>query len=69
MKRLAQDQIQLCGRPNKCCPIIRKIDEENYEVTDDYGNKILVKKHELEMVSDAVKELDKPIVEEKLICG
>jgi hypothetical protein len=68
MKRLTETQIQLCGRPGKCCPIITKIDEENYEVKDDYGNIIKVKKHELEMVSDAVKALDKP-KDEQLICG
>lgn len=68
MKRLSVNEIQLCGRPNKCCPIITKIDEDNYEVKDDYGNIIKVKKGELEMVSDAIKALDKPI-NEQLICG
>lgn len=69
MKRLAEDKIQLCGRGNKCCPIITKLEDGNYEVLDDYGNTIKVKKEELEMVSDAVKALDKPVIEEKLICG
>ncbi|MGA1048950.1 MAG: hypothetical protein ACO3UU_13155 [Minisyncoccia bacterium] len=68
MKRLSEDKIQLCGRANKCCPIITKLDDDNYEVLDDYGNKIKVKKEELEMVSDAVKELDKPS-NEQLLCG
>lgn len=67
LKRLSQNEVQLCGR-GKCCPIITKIDEDNYEVADDYGNKIKVKKEELDLVADAVKALDKPI-EEKLICG
>ncbi len=68
MKRLSENEIQLCKRPNGCCPIITKIDEENYEVLDDYGNKIRVKKEELEMVSDAVKALDKP-KDGQLLCG
>lgn len=67
LKRLSQNEVQLCGR-GKCCPIITKIDEDNYEVQDDYGNKIKVKKEELNLVADAVKALDGP-VEEKLICG
>lgn len=67
LKRLSEQEIQLCGKGN-CCPIITKIDEDNYEVLDDYGNKIKVKKSELELVADAVKALDKP-KEETLICG
>lgn len=69
MKRLSQDKIQLCGRSNKCCPVITKLDDGNYEVLDDYGNTIKVKKEELEMVSDAVRALDTPVIEEQLICG
>ena len=69
MKRLDDNKIQLCGRANKYCPIITKLDDGNYEVLDDYGNTIKVKKEELEMVSDAVKALDTPVIEEKLICG
>lgn len=69
MKRLSENKIQLCGRKNLCCPIITKLDDGNYEVLDDYGNTIKVKKEELEMVSDAVKALDTPVIEEKLICG
>jgi hypothetical protein len=69
MKRLSDDKIQLCGRGNKCCPIITRLEDGNYEVHDDYGNVIKVKKEELEMVSDAVKALDTPVIEEKLICG
>jgi hypothetical protein len=68
LKRLSKNEVQLCGR-GKCCPIITKLDDGNYEVLDDYGNKIKVKKEELEMVSDAVKTLDTPVLEEKLICG
>jgi len=68
LKRLSENEVQLCGR-GKCCPIITKLEDGNYEVLDDYGNKIKVKKEELEMVSDAVKTLDTPVIEEKLICG
>jgi hypothetical protein len=67
LKRLSENEILLCGK-GKCCPVITKIDEDNYEVTDDYGNKIRVKKEELELVADAVKSLDKPI-QEQLLCG
>jgi hypothetical protein len=67
LKRLSENEIQLCGKGN-CCPIITKVDEDTYEVLDDYGNKIKVKKSELELVADAGRALDKP-KEETLICG
>jgi len=67
LKRLSETSVQLCGK-GKCCPIITKLENGSYEVLDDYGNKIIVKKEELEMVSDAVKSLDAPS-EGKLICG
>lgn len=67
LKRLSENEIQLCGKGN-CCPIITKVDEDTYEVLDDYGNKIKVKKSELELVADAVKALDKP-KSDQLICG
>ena len=67
LKRLSENEIQLCGKGN-CCPIITKVDEDTYEVLDDYGNKIKVKKSELELVADAVRALDKP-KDETLICG
>ena len=69
LKRLSENEVQLCVGRSKWCPIITKLDDNNYEVLDDYGNKIKVKKEELEMVLDAVKSLDKPVLEEKLICG
>jgi hypothetical protein len=67
LKRLSETSVQLCGK-GKCCPIITKLDDGNYEVLDDFGNKIVVKKEELEMVSDAVKSLDAP-PQGQLICG
>lgn len=67
LKRLSDNEIQLCGKGN-CCPIITKVDEDTYEVLDDYGNKIKVKKSELELVADAVKALDKP-KNDQLLCG
>ena len=56
MKRLSEDKIQLCGRKNSCCPIITKLDDGNYEVLDDYGNTIKVKKEnnweEMKVIAD-----------------
>ena len=67
LKRLSENEVQLCGRGKKCCPIITRLEDGSYEVLDDYGNKIKVKKEELEMVSDAVKVLDN--TQEQLLNG
>lgn len=66
MKRLSQNSMLLCGR-GKCCPVITRIDDENYEVKDDDGNIIRVKKSELDMIADAMQELDDD--NRDVICG
>lgn len=72
VKIISDNSVQLCGRPGQCCPIINKLPDGDYEVLDDYGNKIKVKKEELDLVADAVKTLNSkpaPTVTEQLICG
>ena len=52
-----------CGKKN--CPIVTDIGDGMVEITDDDGNKIVVKKEEAELISDGVKTLDG----KKLILG
>jgi len=66
IKVLSDNSVQLCGK-GKCCPIVTLREDGTYEVKDDYGNTVLVKKEELELVADAVKTLD--IKRDQLICG
>lgn len=68
MKRLSENKIVLCGKGSCKCPTITKLPDGTYEVIDDYGNKIIAKREELEMVSDAVKALN-TTTEEQLIYG
>jgi len=65
IRRLNPDTVKLCCS-SKGCPVVKKIDEDTYEVTDDNGNVIKVTKGELKLMSDAVTELDG---EQTLICG
>lgn len=67
MKRISEDKIVLCGKGSCKCPTITKLPDGSYEILDDDGNKIKVKKEELEMVSDAVKALE--TTKEQLIYG
>jgi preprotein translocase subunit YajC len=64
MLRKNGEAIVLCGR-GKCCPEVIKVDEDTYEIIDDDGNKIRVKKENLDLIPDAVRVLNG----EQLLCG
>jgi hypothetical protein len=57
IKRLTENKVKVCcGRTG--CPVVEKIDEDHYKVTDDDGNTIIVKKEELKLMGDAVNTID-----------
>jgi hypothetical protein len=65
IKRLTENSVKVCcGRTG--CPVIEKIDEDHYKVTDDEGNTIVVKKEELKLMGDAVNAIDG---DQELLCG
>lgn len=64
IKRVDDKSVKLCCN-NKGCPTMTDIGDGMVEITDDNGNKIVVKKEEASLISDGVKALDG----EKLICG
>ena len=63
--RLSENSVKVCCG-NNGCPVVEKIDDDHYQVTDDDGNKIIVKKEELKLMGDAVNTIDD---DEQLICG
>jgi hypothetical protein len=64
IKILNDKSVQLCcGAQN--CPIVTELSNGLVEITDDDGNKIVVKKEEALLISDGVKTLD----DKKLILG
>jgi hypothetical protein len=64
IKRISDNSVKLCCN-NNGCPTVTDIGEGLIEITDDNGNKIIVKKEEASLISDGVKTLDK----ENLILG
>jgi len=63
--RVSDNSVRICcGKQG--CPVVEKIDDEHYKVTDDDGNTILVKKEELKLMGDAVNTIDS---DEELLCG
>lgn len=60
-----KNSVRLCCKPNKGCPVVTELPDGMIEITDDFGNKIVVKKEEASLISDGVKTID----EQKLILG
>jgi hypothetical protein len=57
IKKLDKNKVKVCcGK--KGCPVVEKIDEDTYKVTDDDGNSIMVKKEELSLMGDAVQTIN-----------
>ena len=65
IKRLTENSVKVCCGSTGC-PVVEKIDEDHYKVTDDEGNTIIVKADELKLMGDAVNVIDG---EEELLCG
>lgn len=65
IKTITSNTVKVCcGK--KGCPVVKKLDELTYEVTDDFGNKIIISKDELKLMGDAVKTIEN---NEKLLLG
>jgi len=65
IQKLTNDSVRLCCN-GQGCPTVKKLNGDQYEVTDDFGNKIIVKKAELALMTDAIAAIDST---QQLICG
>lgn len=61
---ITDNSVRLCCRGNKC-PVVTELADGMVEITDDHGNKIIVRKEEALLISDGVKTID----DKKLILG
>jgi hypothetical protein len=57
IKRLTDSSVKLCCN-KKGCPVMRDLGDGTVEITDDDGNKIVIKKDEAKLLSDGVKTLN-----------
>lgn len=64
IKRLNDNTVKLCCS-GKGCPTVTDLGNGMVEITDDNGNKVVMKKEEAALISDGVTTLDK----EKLLLG
>jgi len=65
IKKLSTNKVRVCcGKKN--CPEVEKLSDGRYQVTDDDGNVVIVKKEELQLMGDAVTTIDN---NEELLLG
>lgn len=46
-----------CGKAN--CPNVEMSTDGNISISDDYGNKVVMKKEEASLISEAINDLEK----------
>lgn len=57
IKQISNNSVKLCCN-KKGCPIVTDIGDGMVEITDDDGNKVIMKKEEALLLSDGVKILE-----------
>lgn len=57
---LNQNSVRLC-RTGSCCPIVEKVNENEFTISDDYSGKVRLTKDEVQMLKDALEHLDKNV--------
>jgi len=57
---LNQNSVKLC-RAGSCCPIVEKVNENEFTISDDYNGKVRLSKDEVQMLKDAIEHLEKNI--------
>jgi len=64
IKIISDNSVKLCCKGRRC-PVVTELQDGMVEITDDFGNKIIVKKDEALLISDGVKTIEN----QKLILG
>lgn len=57
---LNQNSVRLC-RAGSCCPIVEKVNENEFTISDDYNGKVRLTKDEVQMLKDALEHLNKNV--------
>jgi hypothetical protein len=52
------NQIKLC-RQGSCCPIVDRVSEDEFTITDDFEGKVTLTKDHLIMLKEAIEEFQK----------
>lgn len=66
IKTTGKDTVKICCGRRNGCPEVKDLGNGTCEITDDYGNKVVLKKEEAVLIGDAVKVVSD---KERLILG
>ena len=56
MEIITNNQVRLCRKGSGCgCPIVEKIDDDNYSIVDDYNGRIQITKDQLSMLKETAE--------------
>lgn len=58
LKTNEDGSVTLCARKT-CCPVLSKVSEDKYKITDDDGNSILINREQAELIVEGIKAVEK----------
>lgn len=50
--------VTLCARKT-CCPILEKVGENSYKITDDFGGSIVIDREQAKLIVDGIEVVDR----------
>ena len=51
--------VTLCGRNGSCCPVVTQSADGGYEITDDYGGRVVLTAEQMRLLHTAVDHASK----------
>lgn len=57
---LNENTVRLC-RDGSCCPIVERVNDNEFTISDDYDGKVRLTKDEVQMLREAIEHLDKNV--------
>jgi hypothetical protein len=54
---LNNNSVRLCRQG--CCPVVEKVSEDEFSITDDYQGKVKITKEQLSILKEAIKHFEK----------
>jgi hypothetical protein len=55
------NKIVLTCRQGSCCPILEKVSEDEYTLSDDYNNVAKIRKEHLSLLKQAIEHFEKTV--------
>lgn len=52
------NSVRLC-RAGSCCPIVEKVSDNEYSITDDFEGKVKITKDQLSILKEAIDHFEK----------